>query len=176
MNNILATLYLTLLVGILSTVAFLLSQQISKRKKIDTYFNILKQKIAVNKINSIEYYTLGTICLSKKYFDQAILYFACSLKNWDKTDQIGLANVYNAIGVTYCESNQLDMSIYYYEEAIALVPEYIDILKNLGYCYEKKKLFQKAITTYFKIKELNKNDLAIDEKILILKKKLYKSG
>nr|BDA97130.1 photosystem I assembly protein Ycf37 [Cryptomonas borealis] len=170
MNNLLATLYVTLLGGSLTGILFFLFLQIVKKIETETSFEHLKQKISYNDANCFDYYFMGTICLLKKLSNQAVLYFSRSLKECDKSDRTNLTNLYNAIGFTYSQTNQFDMSIYYYEEAISISPNYIVALKNLAYSYEKKKLFHKAIEIYTKILTYDETNPMAVKKLQALKK------
>jgi tetratricopeptide (TPR) repeat protein len=84
-----------------------------RKKEIETELSELQKKNRLGTSTPSEQYSLGVIYLSKKLFDQAILQFSSALKNWDKLDTKGLANLYNTIGFTYFESGQYDVSIYY---------------------------------------------------------------
>jgi tetratricopeptide (TPR) repeat protein len=171
MNSLLPTLYLVILFIALLIGITLLLTQILKKKNLEKDLTELQQKSRFGTATAIDYYSLGVIFLSKKLFDEAILQFSNALKNWDKYDKEGLANLYNTIGFTYFESQQFDVSIYYYKEAIALDPMYIIALNNLAYCYEKKKMFQDAIEIYSKVLSYDNSNAIANEKILALKVK-----
>ena len=47
----------------------------------------LQVKVRSNIATGEDYYLLGTIYLSKKLFDQAIIQFRYALQLWDKNDQ-----------------------------------------------------------------------------------------
>jgi tetratricopeptide (TPR) repeat protein len=170
MNNLLATLYVTFLGGSLTGILFFLLLQIVKKIETDTSFEHLKQKILYNDADCFDYYFMGTICLLKKLSNQAVLYFSRSLKDCDKSDLANLTDLYNAIGFTYSQTNQFDMSIYYYEEAISISPKHIVALKNLAYSYEKKKLFHKAIEIYTKILKYDETNAIAVKKLQVLRK------
>jgi tetratricopeptide (TPR) repeat protein len=168
MNTLLSTFYLTILCISLLIGAFFLIRQLNQRKETENNLLKLKKKIDLQKADFKDYYTIGTIYLSKKLFDQAILHFAYSLKIWDRSDTIGLSNLYNAIGFTYFESGQFDMSIYYYQEATKLNPKYVVALNNLAHSYEKKRMLPKAVETYEKVLDYDKSNSTAYEKLQYL--------
>ena len=168
MTNLLPILYLTILLISLCVLAFFLFTQIVRKKETETEFSMLQKKLQSNKMTYLDHYSLGVIYVSKKLFDQAIIQFSYALKIWDKTDPNGLANLYNTIGFTYFQTDQFELAIYYYKEALVLVPEYTISLNNLAYAYEKKKLFIEALRTYEKVLEYDENNLIANEKLILL--------
>ena len=172
MNSVLPTVYLILLFIALFTIVSILLKQIFKKKDLERDLSELQKKLRLGIATSLDYYSLGVIYLSKKLFDEAILQFSSALKNWDKNDIEGLSNLYNTIGFTYFESEQFDVSIYYYKEALALNPAYTIALNNLAYSYEKKKMFQDAIEVYSKVLIYDINNPIAKEKLLSLRTKV----
>jgi tetratricopeptide (TPR) repeat protein len=148
MENLLPIIYLLILLLILSGLAFFLIQEILKKQKLEENLYSLQKKVRENKATSQDHYFLGTLYLSKKLFDQAIIQFRYALKSWDSNDTSGLANLYNTIGFTYFESEQYDLSIYYYREAVKISNDYSTAWNNLGYAYEKKKMISEALESY----------------------------
>ena len=171
MNSALPTIYLLLLFTALLTIVFILLNQIFKKKDLEWDLSELQKKLRLGIATPLDHYSLGVIYLSKKLFDEAILQFSNALKNWDRDDVEGLANLYNTIGFTYFESEQFDVSIYYYKEAITLNPSYTIALNNLAYSYEKKKMFQDAIEVYSKVLNYDTTNPIANEKLLSLKTK-----
>jgi tetratricopeptide (TPR) repeat protein len=172
MTNLLPLLYLTILLLSLCVLAFFLFTQIIRKKETETEFSILQKKLQSNEMNYFDHYSLGVIYVSKKLFDQAIVQFSYALKTWDKTDPNGLANLYNTIGFTYFQTEQFELAIYYYKEALNLVPEYIISLNNLAYAYEKKKLFLDALQTYEKVLEYDEINPIANEKLILLRRRI----
>lgn len=169
MNSLLPTLYLLTLFTSLLLGILLLLKQILKKKNLEKNLVDLQQKSRLGTATAIDYYSLGVIFLSKKLFDEAILQFSNALKNWDKHDKEGLSNLYNTIGFTYFESEQFDVSIYYYKEAVALNPAYTIALNNLAYSYEKKKMFQDAIDIYTTVLSYDNSNSIANEKLVSLR-------
>ena len=171
MNNLLPTLYLLILFISLCTLLLFLFMQIIRKKEIETELSQLQKKNRAGSATPSDQYSLGVIYLSKKLFDQAIVQFSTSLKNWDRLDTEGLATLYNTIGFTYFESGQYDVSIYYYKEAINLNSNYAIAMNNLAYSYEKKKMLQEAIQTYSKVLTFDEDNKTANEKLLSLQKR-----
>ena len=169
MNSVLPTIYLIVLFAALFTIILILLKQIFKKRDLERDLSDLQKKLRLGIATPLDHYSLGVIYLSKKLFDEAILQFSSALKNWDKNDIEGLSNLYNTIGFTYFESEQFDVSIYYYKEAIALNPTYTIALNNLAYSYEKKKMFQDAIDVYSKVLSYDMSNPIANEKMLSLR-------
>jgi tetratricopeptide (TPR) repeat protein len=169
MNSVLPTIYLLVLFTSLFVLALILIKQIFKKKDLERDLSELQKKLRLGIATPLDHYSLGVIYLSKKLFDEAILQFSNALKHWDKNDVEGLSNLYNTIGFTYFESDQFDVSIYYYKEAIALNPAYTIALNNLAYSYEKKKMFQDAIDVYSTVLNYDTNNPIANEKLLSLR-------
>lgn len=165
MNYLLPILYLTLITLILILIIIFLIKQIIKKKETEQTFSELQTKIRTNTATNVDYYSLGVIYLSKKLFDQAIIQFRYALKTWDQSDTEGLANLYNTIGFTYFETNQYDLSVYYYNEAVKCVPEYTVALNNLAYAYEKKQMPIMAAEIYKKVLNYDSNNEIAKDKL-----------
>ena len=139
MDNIVPLLYLSILLLALATLSVFIGRQIIERKKIENNLSSLQNKIRNNNAEADDYYELGSIYLSKKLFDQAIMQFRYALQIWKIEDFEGISNLYNTIGFTYAETEQYELAIYYYKEALKNNTGYTVALNNLGYAYEKKK-------------------------------------
>ena len=172
MENILPLIYLLTLLTLLGSLTFFLVQEIIKKRNLENRLYTLQKKVRENAADYEDHYLLGTLYLSKKLFDQAIVQFRYALKLWNTKDNVGLANLYNTIGFTYFESEQYDLAIYYYKEAIKKLEGYTTAWNNLGYAYEKKKMNTDALNIYKKVLEYdNKNEIAINQ-IQILNRKV----
>nr|BDA97863.1 photosystem I assembly protein Ycf37 [Chroomonas collegionis] len=171
MENILPLIYLLILLSLLGSLAFFLGQEIIKKRAIESKLYNLQKKVREDQATYQDYYLLGTLYLSKKLFDQAIVQFRYSLKLWDSTDNEGLANLYNTIGFTYFESEQYDLAIYYYKEAIKKFKTYTTAWNNLGYAYEKKKMNSEALNVYEKVLDYDsENEIALSQMQLLRRK------
>ena len=176
MITLLPSIYLTVLLIVLFIIASFLFTQIIRKRETENELSYLQKKSKLGEMTYVDYYSLGVIYLSKKLFDQSIIQFSYALKNWDNNDITGLANLYNTIGFTYFETNQLDFAIYYYKKAIEIIPDYIVAIKNLAYAYERKKLLSEAIETYKIVLNYDQNNTVANEKIMSLSKRINISG
>ena len=172
MENMLPVLYLLILLGLLGGLSFFLIQEIIKKRTLENKLYELQRKVRQNVANYEYHYFLGTLYLSKKLFDQAIVQFRYALKLWDMNDNSGLANLYNTIGFTYFESEQYDLAIYYYKEAIKKLEGYTTAWNNLGYAYEKKKMNSDALNIYKKVLEYDTNNKVAINQVQILKRRV----
>ena len=176
MENLLPLTYLLILLTILSTLAFFLVQEILKKRKLEDNLYEIQKKLRTNKATSEDHYLLGTLYLSKKLFDQAIIQFRYALKGWDTKDKEGLANLYNTIGFTYFESEQYDLAIYYYKEALQNLQTYTTAWNNLGYAYEKKKLFSDALESYSNVLSYDRENEIATGRFQVLQRRVKNSG
>jgi tetratricopeptide (TPR) repeat protein len=170
-QSILPIIYLSILISILILLVYFIAKQVIQKKQIEDQFTILQQKIKTPNATYSDYYDIGVIYLSKKLFDQAILNFSYALKIWDSNDIDGISNLYNTIGFTYFESQQYELSIYYYKEAITKSPKYIIALNNLAYAYEKKQLVQDAIEIYTEVLKYDSENKIANDKLDILNRR-----
>ena len=176
MDNVVPLLYLSILLLSLVLISIFIGRQIIERKQIEDNLSVLQNKIRNNLANAEDYYELGSIYLSKKLFDQAILQFRYALQIWKNEDLEGISNLYNTIGFTYAETEQYDLAIYYYQEALKNDDNYTIALNNLGYAYEKQKMISEAITTYKKVITKEPNNETAVSRMQILKRRIPKSG
>ena len=176
MDNIVPLLYLSILLFSLLTLSIFIGKQIIDRKQIEDNLSRLQNKIRNDKANAEDYYELGSIYLSKKLFDQAILQFRYALQIWKNEDFEGLSTIYNTIGFTYAETQQYELAIYYYKEALKNDSNYTVALNNLGYAYEKQKMINEALITYKTVIEQEPDNETAISRIQILKRRIPKSG
>lgn len=176
MDNIVPLLYLSILLLALATLSVFIGRQIIERKKIENNLSSLQNKIRNNNAEADDYYELGSIYLSKKLFDQAIMQFRYALQIWKSEDFEGISNLYNTIGFTYAETEQYELAIYYYKEALKNNTGYTVALNNLGYAYEKKKMLNEAFTAYKEVIEKEPDNEIAVSRIQVLKRRIPKSG
>ncbi len=172
METILPFTYLSTLLLFLSSIAFFLIQEIQKKRYAENKLYELQKKVRENNANYEDHYNLGTLYLSKKLFDQAIIQFRYAITVWDSTDSFGLANLYNTIGYTYFESGQYELAIYYYKESIKNMANYTTAWNNLGYAYEKRKLNSEAMLAYLNVLKYDETNSIANNRIESLKRKL----
>jgi tetratricopeptide (TPR) repeat protein len=176
MDNILPLIYLLVLLGSLSVVTVIIGKEVIKKRQIELQLAELQNKIRTKECTYEDYYNLGKIYLSKKLFDQAIIQFRYALKLWDFDDTQGLANLYNTVGFTYAETEQYEIAIYYYQEAIKYIKNYVAALNNLGFAYEKKQLINEAINIYKEVIDYDSENEIATSRILVLSRRLRVSG
>jgi tetratricopeptide (TPR) repeat protein len=148
MNTIFPLVYSSILFLSLTLICFFLIGQLKMTQSVEKRLSILEKRLQNNNQSSENFYKLGQIYLSKKIYDKAITLFRNSLKNWDPNDKIGLGSLYNTLGFTYFKLKQYEQAVYYYSQAIKLLPDYTLALTNLGLVYENKQMYQEATTTY----------------------------
>ena len=112
----------------------------------------------------------------KKLFDQAILQFRYALQIWKNEDLEGISSLYNTIGFTYAETEQYELAIYYYKEALKSDDDYTVALNNLGYAYEKQRMISEALSAYRQVIEREPENETAASRIQILKRRIPKSG
>ncbi|MBD2682235.1 MULTISPECIES: tetratricopeptide repeat protein [Nostoc] len=148
MDNNLAVVYLSILVGLLTFTVVGVFRQIFKTRKIENSFSKLRKKLEKEKGTTQEYYELGSIYSEKKLYSQAIALFQKALKTAQEEGEENIAPIYNGLGYAYFIQEQYDLAIRQYKEALKYKPDYVTALNNLGHAYEKKKLNTQALQTY----------------------------
>ncbi|WP_138502193.1 tetratricopeptide repeat protein [Nostoc sp. PA-18-2419] len=148
MDNNLAVVYLSILVGLLAFTLVGVFRQIFKTRKIENSFSKLRKKLEKEKGTTQEYYELGSIYSEKKLYSQAIALFQKALKAAPEEGEENIAPIYNGLGYAYFVQEQYDLAIRQYKEALKSQPDYVTGLNNLGHAYEKKKLNTQALQTY----------------------------
>ncbi|AFY68567.1 Tetratricopeptide TPR_1 repeat-containing protein [Thalassoporum mexicanum PCC 7367] len=144
MEGSLAIAYLGALIVLLGAVGALIIRQILKNRSLESVITKLQPKLQKEKGAPEEHYELGSVYLRKKLYVKAISEFNKALK----ASESGIPQVNNAIGFAYFSQEQYDLAIKNYKEAIALDPEYVGAINNLGHAYERKKLIPQAIAAY----------------------------
>jgi tetratricopeptide (TPR) repeat protein len=148
MVSIFPLLYSSILFFSLTSIAFYLVGQFKMSLKVESRLSSLEKKLQQNKTSSDYSYKLGQLYLGKKLYDKAISLFRNSLNYWDLNDKIGLGSLYNTLGFTYFKLKQYDHAVYYYTQAIKLLPDYTLALTNLGLVYESQQKYKDASTIY----------------------------
>ncbi len=148
MNDVLPTVYVSILLAFLAAIAWTLLRQILKTRKVEMALSRLQKKLNKEQGTVQEHYELGSIYLSKKLYTQAISEFQKALKAEDVEQEENLAPVYNGLGYAYFGQEQYDLAIRHYKEALKINPGYVAALNNLGHAYERKKLAAQALEVY----------------------------
>jgi tetratricopeptide (TPR) repeat protein len=148
MDNNLAIVYLSILVGLLTFTVVSVFRQIFKTRKIESALSRLRGKLSKDKGTTQEYYELASIYSEKKLYSQAIALFQKALKAAEEEKEANIAPIYNGLGYAYFTQEQYDLAIRHYKEAIKNKPDYVTALNNLGHAYERKKLNAQALQNY----------------------------
>ncbi len=149
MDILLPTVYLSVLLGLLSIVGWVIFRQVMKTRQVETAITRLQKNLKNEKGTIQEYYELGSIYLDKNLFTQSISLFQKALKErGEKVDSENLALIYNGLGYAHFAQEQYDLAIRNYKEALKLNPEYVTGHNNLGHAYERKKLTVQALQSY----------------------------
>jgi len=101
-------------------------------------------------------YNIG-ICFCKlENFDDAIIYFKKVLDLPFKF--VDLITVNKLLSYCLIKQNQLMPAIEYIDKILTFVPADTSLLNMLGYCYEKQKRYNEALSVYRKIIDIDKNN------------------
>jgi len=172
MNFIFPLVYSSILFIVLLFLCFYFFGQLKTTQKVEKRLSYLETKLQKNERSSENFYKLGQLYLSKKIYEKAISLFRSSLNVWDKNDKIGLGSLYNTLGFSYFKLKQYNHAIYYYNQAIKLLPDYALALTNLALVYEKKQMYKEAYFTYLKAFSFEKRNKLIQSRLSVLKLKL----
>ena len=148
MNSIFPLIYSSILFLSLMIICFYLVGLLKMTQAVEKRITRLEIKLQTNERSADNFYKLGQIYLRKRIYDKAINFFRQSLKYWDANDKIGLGSLYNTLGFTYFKLKEYEQAIYYYTQAIKLLPDYTLALTNLGLVYENKQMYKEAFQTY----------------------------
>jgi tetratricopeptide (TPR) repeat protein len=171
MNSLLPLVYSSVLFTSLIFLGVYFVGQVQITQRVEKRLSSLEKKLKNNSYCSESFYKLGQLYLRKKIYIKAITLFKSALKNWDINDKIGLGSLYNSIGFTYFKMQNYKQAIYYYTEAITILPDYILALNNLGFAYENNKQYKKAWNTYSNVLNYDvQNKIALSRKKLVYSK------
>ncbi|MBD2662967.1 hypothetical protein B6N60_00491 [Richelia sinica FACHB-800] len=148
MDNNLALVYLSVLVGLLAFASVSILRQVLKTRRVESSLSRLRNKLTKDKGTAQEYYELGSIYSEKKVYTQAIPLFQKALKAAEEEGEDNTAPIFNALGYAYFAQDQYDLAIRQYKEALKIKPDYVVAWNNLGHSYERKKLNSQALQAY----------------------------
>lgn len=148
MDNSLAVVYLSILVGLLAFAVVGVFRQLFKTRRREGALSRLRNKLSKDKGTTQEYYELACIYSEKKVYSQALPLFQKALKAAEEEGEENIAPIYNGLGYSYFAQEQYDLAIRQYKEALKLKPDYVVALNNLGHAYERKKLNSQALQMY----------------------------
>ncbi|CAI9114726.1 OLC1v1015513C1 [Oldenlandia corymbosa var. corymbosa] len=139
--------YLLLLLALLGVGSFFVIRQVLVRRELDLSAKELQEQVRSGDASATELFELGAVMLRRKFYPAATKYLLQAIDKWDGDDQ-DLAQVYNALGVSYVRDEKLDKGIMQFEKAVKLQPGYVTAWNNLGDAYEKKKDFKSALKAF----------------------------
>ncbi|XP_042491407.1 tetratricopeptide repeat domain-containing protein PYG7, chloroplastic isoform X2 [Macadamia integrifolia] len=139
--------YLLLLLGLLGVGTFFVIRQVLVRRELDLSAKELQEQVRSGDASATEFFELGAVMLRRKFYPAATKYLLQAIERWDGDDQ-DLAQVYNALGVSYVRDGKLEKGITQFENAVKLQPGYVTAWNNLGDAYEKKKELKSALKAF----------------------------
>nr|XP_043613866.1 tetratricopeptide repeat domain-containing protein PYG7, chloroplastic [Erigeron canadensis] len=139
--------YLLLLLGLLGVGTFFVIRQVLVRRELDLSAKELQEQVRSGDASSMELFELGAVMLRRKFYPAATKYLLQAIDKWDGDDQ-DLAQVYNALGVSYVRDGKTDKGISQLETAVKIQPGYVTAWNNLGDAYEKKKDYKSALKAF----------------------------
>ncbi|KAL0351384.1 UNVERIFIED_CONTAM: Tetratricopeptide repeat domain-containing protein PYG7, chloroplastic [Sesamum calycinum] len=125
--------------------------------------------------SATELFELGAVMLRRKFYPAATKYLLQAIDKWDGDDQ-DLAQVYNALGVTYVRDGKVEKGISQFENAVKLQPGYVTAWNNLGDAYEKSNDLKSALRAFEEVLLFDPNNKVARPRRDALKEKadLYK--
>ncbi|KAG6751122.1 hypothetical protein POTOM_045640 [Populus tomentosa] len=144
--------YLLLLLGLLGVGTFFVIRQVLMHIYYEAILEIIRSLDGEEQVRSGDatatgLFELGAVMLRRKFYPAATKYLLQAIEKWDGEDQ-DLAQVYNALGVSYILDGKLDKGIKQFEAAVKLQPGYVTAWNNLGDAYEKKKDLKSALKAF----------------------------
>ncbi|XP_034674691.1 tetratricopeptide repeat domain-containing protein PYG7, chloroplastic-like isoform X1 [Vitis riparia] len=139
--------YLLLLLGLIGVGTFFVIRQVLVRRELDLSAKELQEQVRSGDASATELFELGAVMLRRKFYPAATKFLLQAIEKWDGDDQ-DLAQVYNALGVSYVRDGKLEKGITQFENAVKLQPGYVTAWNNLGDAYEKKKDLKSALKAF----------------------------
>ncbi|CAL1404348.1 unnamed protein product [Linum trigynum] len=139
--------YLLLLLALLGVGTFFVIRQVLVRRELDLSAKELQEQVRSGDADATELFELGAVMLRRKFYPAATKYLLQAIDKWDGDDQ-DLAQVYNALGVSYIRDGKTDKGIAQLEKAVKIQPGYVTAWNNLGDAYEKKNDLKAALKAF----------------------------
>ncbi|KAI4388803.1 hypothetical protein MLD38_001100 [Melastoma candidum] len=139
--------YLLLLLALLGVGTFFVIRQVLVRRELDLSAKELQEQVRSGDASATELFELGAVMLRRKFYPAATKYLMQAVEKWDGDDQ-DLAQVYNALGVSYVRDGKLEKGITQFETAVKLQPGYVTAWNNLGDAHERKKDLKSALKAF----------------------------
>ncbi|XP_047982124.1 tetratricopeptide repeat domain-containing protein PYG7, chloroplastic [Salvia hispanica] len=139
--------YLLLLLALLGAGTFFVLRQVLVRRELDLSAKELQEQVRSGDASATELFELGAVMLRRKFYPAATKYLLQAIEKWDGDDQ-DLAQVYNALGVTYVRDEKVEKGIAQFLNAVKLQPGYVTAWNNLGDAYEKTNDLKSALKAF----------------------------
>ncbi|KAF6152995.1 hypothetical protein GIB67_021600 [Kingdonia uniflora] len=139
--------YLLLLLGLLGAGTFFVIRQVLVRRELDLSAKELQEQVRSGDASATGLFELGAVMLRRKFYPAATKYLQQAIEKWDGDDQ-DLAQVHNALGVSYVRDEKLEKGIAQFQKAVKIQPGYVTAWNNLGDAYEKKKDLKSALKAF----------------------------
>ncbi|KAL0326299.1 UNVERIFIED_CONTAM: Tetratricopeptide repeat domain-containing protein PYG7, chloroplastic [Sesamum radiatum] len=167
--------YLLLLLALLGVGTFFVIRQVLVRRELDLSAKELQEQVRSGDASATELFELGAVMLRRKFYPAATKYLLQAIDKWDGDDQ-DLAQVYNALGVTYVRDGKVEKGISQFENAVKLQPGYVTAWNNLGDAYEKSNDLKSALRAFEEVLLFDPNNKVARPRRDALKEKadLYK--
>jgi len=140
-------IYLGSLLAILGFAGFIIVRQVLIRRELDDSAKKMGERIRAGNATAEEYFEMGSIMLRKKVFTQAVRNLKLAAEMW-QGDQEDLAQIHNALGYGYLETEKLDASVAEVKKAVELQPGYVTAWNNLGDALERLNDRKGAMAAY----------------------------
>ncbi|KAK7379814.1 hypothetical protein VNO78_34337 [Psophocarpus tetragonolobus] len=140
-------IYLVLLLSLLGTGSFFVIRQVLVRRELDLSAKELQEQVRSGDAGATELFELGAVMLRRKFYPAATKFLLQAIQKWDG-DNPDLAQVYNALGVSYVRDGKVDKGIDQFVTAVKLQPGYVTAWNNLGDAYESKKDYKSALKAF----------------------------
>ncbi|KAK1403661.1 Tetratricopeptide-like helical [Heracleum sosnowskyi] len=139
--------YVLSLLGLLGVGTFFVIRQVLVRRELDLSAKELQEQVRSGDASATELFELGAVMLRRKVYPAATKFLLQAIEKWDGDDQ-DLAQVYNALGVSYTRDGKVDKGIAQFETAVRIQPGYVTAWNNLGDAYETKKEWTPALKAF----------------------------
>lgn len=149
--------YLLLLLGLLGAGTFFVIRQVLVRRELDLSAKELQEQVRSGDANATGLFELGAVMLRRKVYPAAIKFLREAIEKWDGDDQ-DLAQVYNALGVSYIRDGKIDKGIKQFETAVELQPGYVTAWNNLGDAYEQRGDYKLALKAFEEVMLFDPNN------------------
>ncbi|KAL1295308.1 uncharacterized protein ycf37 isoform X2 [Arachis ipaensis] len=140
-------LYLVSLLGLLGVGTYFVIRQVLVRRELDLSAKELQEQVRSGDASATELFELGAVMLRRKFYPAATKFLLQAIEKWDG-DKQDLAQVYNALGVSYVRDGKVDKGIAQFEMAVKLQPGYVTAWNNLGDAFENKKEYKAALKAF----------------------------